>query len=73
MVRARLFDPEGKCVWDEDNVKRSKLWYSPEKPRVGIWKLESLKATEGSMDDYKFAFFGIPYQLFLSKEKYWQR
>ena len=73
MVRARLFDPEGKCVWDEDNVKRSKLWYSPEKPRVGIWKLEALKATKGFMDDYKFAFFGIPYQLFLSKEKYWQR
>lgn len=73
MLHAKLVDPDGKCIWDEDNIVSTKLWISPENPRAGVWELRSLKATSGGMDDYYFSIFGIPYQLFLCREKYWMQ
>ena len=71
-VHAKLFDPNGTCVWDVDNIGSNKLWFSPPQPITGLWKLAALKATKGCMDDYSFGVFGIPCLMFLSPEKTWQ-
>ena len=71
LLHARLVSPDGHRVWDADNVGTMQYWMSPECPQPGIWRLSSLEATRGCMDDYSFAVFGVPYQLFLSSEKTW--
>jgi hypothetical protein len=71
LLHARLVSPDGRCVWDVDNVDTMQYWMSPEHPQPGIWRLSSLTATKGCMDDYSFAIFGVPYQLFLTPEKTW--
>ena len=71
MVHVKLFDPSGTCVWDADNTGPTSLWFAPGRPAAGLWRLASLKASKGCMDDYSFGVFGIPYRLFLSPEKTW--
>jgi hypothetical protein len=71
-VHVRLFDPNGKCAWDVDDIGGSEMWCSSAQPAAGLWKLSALRATKGCMDDYSFGVFGIPCQMFLSPEKTWQ-
>ena len=72
LVHARLRDPSGQLVWDRDNIGSSEAWLSPENPAPGLWKIESLRATRGCLDDYGFVLREIPYVLFLSPEKTWE-
>ena len=71
-VHVRLFDPDGKCAWDVDNIGGSEMWRSSAQPAAGLWRLSALKATKGCMDDYSFGVFGIPCLMFLSPDKTWQ-
>lgn len=70
-IRVKLTDPDGAVVWDEDNVWEARQWFAPLKPKPGLWKLSALKASKGVIDDYDFAFFGVPYTIFPSREKTW--
>lgn len=70
-IHARVFNPRGECVWDEDNVGVTRLWFPPAQPEPGIWRLSATKASEGCLDDYTFAAFGVPCHLFLTPEKTW--
>ena len=71
MVRPRLTAPDGSCAWDRDNVSTTEIWFSPERPQAGVWRLSALKASKGCMDDYLFGVFGVPCLMFLSPDKTW--
>ena len=71
LVHARVVSPSGECVFDQDNVGVTSLWFSPEPPAPGVWRLSAFKASRGCIDDYTFAVFGMPCHLFLSPDKTW--
>ena len=72
LVHVKLYDPSGACVWDVDDVGPTRIWFAPERPAAGLWRLVSLKASKGCMDDYSFGVYGIPCRMFLSPEKTWE-
>ncbi len=71
LLRIRLTDPSGACVWDQDNVGPTRAWFSKRPPAAGVWRLESLAATKAGMDDYSFCVSDLPPFFFLSPEKTW--
>ena len=43
-VRAKVYDPDGKLCWDQDDIGCSRWFYSPGQPKAGLWKLTAEKA-----------------------------
>jgi hypothetical protein len=70
-LRVKLTDPSGAVAWDRDRIDRT-CRHVVENPAAGIWKMQILKATKGSFEDYKIDLTGVPSHLFLSKDKTWR-
>ena len=71
-VRARIYDPSGKMVWDRDNILVHACFTAAGKPMPGFWRLEAGKASEMVFDDFGFDVIGAPPLFFLTPEKYWK-
>ncbi|MBR3222190.1 MAG: right-handed parallel beta-helix repeat-containing protein [Kiritimatiellae bacterium] len=71
-VRAKVYDPDGKLCWDQDDIGCSRWFHSPGQPKPGLWKITAEKATTYDMYNYSFDVFGLHPFLFLTPEKTWE-
>lgn len=71
-VRAKVYDPDGRLCWDQDDIGCSRWFYSPGQPKPGLWRIVAEKATTYGMYNYSFDVFGIHPFLFLTPEKTWE-
>ena len=71
VVAAKVTDPSGREVWEQDAICMWRTYASPEKPEPGVWAVSFARPQQGSFGDYKCEVGGLPALLFLSAEKYW--
>ncbi|MBR4171378.1 MAG: right-handed parallel beta-helix repeat-containing protein, partial [Kiritimatiellae bacterium] len=73
-VRARLFAPDGTCVWDQDVISDCK-WETIKptgKETPELWTLEMSKPSKGILEDVIIDLRGAPAYLFPTSVRWWR-
>lgn len=71
-VHVVLRDPDGTKVFERDDFYWQDAWKGVGLPKAGLWRVEFMRPTQGSADDFGLDVAGVPAFFFLSKDKYWK-
>ncbi|MBQ7190263.1 MAG: right-handed parallel beta-helix repeat-containing protein [Kiritimatiellae bacterium] len=73
-VHARIFAPDGTCVWDQDSISECK-WETIKPTGKGspeLWALEMSKPSKGVLEDVTVDLRGTSAYLFPSSARWWK-
>ena len=73
-VHARIFAPDGTCVWDQESISDCK-WETIKptaKETPELWAVEMSKPSKGVLEDVKIDLRGAPAYLFPSSARWWK-
>ena len=71
-AHAVVADPDGRVVYDRDNVTFDDVFVSDSTPKAGLWTITAKRPSNNHWNNFCFDLAGsVPPIFFLSPDKYW--